>query len=79
MLETHRRLAIDTIPGFVWTALPNGNVDFINRLPIELQARVRAADGHYRWFLVRAMPLRDGVGQVIKWYGQKLCVEGQEN
>src|SRR3954464_3614179 len=25
------RLAIDTIPGLVWTALPNGEVDFLNQ------------------------------------------------
>jgi PAS domain S-box-containing protein len=29
----------------------------------------RAADGEYRWFLVRGVPLRDGHGNILKWYG----------
>jgi PAS domain S-box-containing protein len=29
------RLAIDTIPGLVWTALPNGEVDFLNQRWLE--------------------------------------------
>jgi PAS domain S-box-containing protein len=29
--QDHYRLAIDTIPGLVWTALPNGEVDFLNQ------------------------------------------------
>ncbi|MBV9251762.1 MAG: PAS domain S-box protein, partial [Acetobacteraceae bacterium] len=28
-----------------------------------------AADGEYRWFLVRGVPLRDGRGKILKWYG----------
>src|SRR5271166_1265239 len=36
--------------------------------PFESEARFRAADGEYRWFLVRAVPLRDEVGNVLRWY-----------
>jgi PAS domain S-box-containing protein len=36
----------------------------------ECEARVRrAADGTYRWFLSRAVPLRDARGRIVKWYG----------
>src|SRR5262249_48405628 len=35
--------------------------------PIDTQARVRGADGRYRWFLFRADPAADG--QAVKWYG----------
>jgi signal transduction histidine kinase len=31
--------------------------------------RVRSSDGEYRWFLGRAVPLRDKRGKVVKWYG----------
>jgi two-component system, chemotaxis family, CheB/CheR fusion protein len=31
--------------------------------------RVRRADGQYRWFLVRAAPLRDEREKVIAWFG----------
>jgi len=30
--------------------------------------RLRKGDGTYRWFLVRYQPLRDGQGQLIRWY-----------
>lgn len=35
-----------------------------------VEHRVRAADGSYRWFLVRALPYRDPAsGNVIRWFG----------
>jgi PAS domain S-box-containing protein len=36
---------------------------------LEYEARVRRADGQYRWLLIRQVPLRDETGRVIKWYG----------
>jgi len=30
---------------------------------------LRGADGNYRWFLSRAMPIRDEEGQVVRWLG----------
>ena len=37
--------------------------------PFENEARHRSAKGEYRWFLVRAVPLRDEQGKILKWYG----------
>ncbi len=37
-------------------------------LPFELEKRVRASDGSYRWFLARYNPVRDDEGQIIRWY-----------
>ncbi len=38
--------------------------------PFENEVRYRrAADGQYRWFLARAIPLRDQRGKILKWYG----------
>jgi PAS domain S-box-containing protein len=37
--------------------------------PFEREAQLRRADGAYRWFLLRAVPLRDELGKVVKWYG----------
>jgi PAS domain S-box-containing protein len=37
--------------------------------PFENEARHRSAKGEYRWFLVRAVPLRDEQGEILKWYG----------
>ncbi|GJE61415.1 PAS domain-containing protein [Methylobacterium trifolii] len=35
----------------------------------DTEARFRRADGVYRWFLVRAEPMRDGGGAVVGWLG----------
>jgi PAS domain S-box-containing protein len=37
--------------------------------PFENEARHRSAKGEYRWFLVRAVPLCDQQGKILKWYG----------
>ena len=111
--------AIDTIPGFVWSALPDGRVDFLNRRwrdytglslqdasgqgwqsaihpedlpqlveywssllkarePGEFEARFRRSDGTFRWFLIRAVPLCDESGRVVKWYGQNTDIEDRK-
>ena len=112
--ERELRLAINTIPALVWTALPDGSLDFINQrseeiglsledvrewnrmlhpidrvedkwriavetgTPFENEARVRRADGEYRWFLGRAQPLRDELGKIVKWYGVSTDIEDQK-
>ena len=43
--------------------------------PFEKQARLRRADGQYRWFLIRAVPLRDELGNIINWYGTSIDIE----
>ncbi len=35
----------------------------------ESEYRIRGADGQYRWFRARAVPLRDLDGSIVKWYG----------
>jgi PAS domain S-box-containing protein len=35
----------------------------------EVEYRLRGKDGDYRWFRARAVPIRDRMGKVIKWYG----------
>jgi PAS domain S-box-containing protein len=47
--------------------------------PFENEARYRRADGEYRWFLVRAVPLRDGGGKICKWYGTKTDIEDRKH
>jgi PAS domain S-box-containing protein len=116
--ERELRLAIKTIPALVWTALPDGTLDFINQrweeiglsldnlqgsewinvlhpderrevadkwriavetgTPYENIERVRRADGEYRWFLSRAQPLRDELGNIVKWYGTDTDIEDQK-
>ena len=46
--------------------------------PFENEARQRDANGEYRWFLVRAVPLRDEHGNVLKWYGTLTDIEDRK-
>ena len=34
-----------------------------------MECRLRAADGLYRWFLIKGGPLRDVAGSLVKWFG----------
>jgi PAS domain S-box-containing protein len=38
----------------------------------------RSADGQYRWFLTRAVPLRDRRGKILKWYGISTDIEDRK-
>jgi PAS domain S-box-containing protein len=109
-MESELGRVVDALPGFVWTALPDGQIELINqswsaytgleldascgwgwqsaihpedlpqllaswggvpasRAPVEAEARLRGADGNYRWFSFRAQPVADASGQVVKWCG----------
>jgi PAS domain S-box-containing protein len=47
--------------------------------PFEDEARFRrATDGEYRWFLVRAVPLRDEMGNILRWYGVLTDIEDRK-
>jgi PAS domain S-box-containing protein len=46
--------------------------------PFENEARHRDAQGNYRWLLVRAVPLRDEHGSVLKWYGAVTDIEDRK-
>ena len=35
----------------------------------EMQLRMQDSEAKYRWFLNRAIPIRDSNGQIIKWFG----------
>jgi formate hydrogenlyase transcriptional activator len=43
--------------------------------PGEFELRQRRYDGEYRWFIVRAEPLRDERGNVVQWYGTNTDIE----
>src|SRR5258708_6443001 len=49
------------------------------RKPFENEVRLRrAADGEYRWFLVRISPLCDGRGNIVKWHGVLTDIEDRK-
>jgi PAS domain S-box-containing protein len=46
-----------------WRAALASGEPFVN------EARHRSASGEYRWFLARAVPVRDKQGKIVRWYG----------
>ena len=46
--------------------------------PFHTEFRVRRADGVYRWFDARALPLRDSEGRILRWYGLYTDIEGRK-
>ncbi len=46
--------------------------------PGEIEARLRQFDGTYRWFLIRANPLRDESGEIVKWYGTNTDIDDRK-
>ena len=47
-------------------------------LAADIEARMRSSDGHYRWFLLRASPLRDDVGNIVAWCGTNIDIEDRK-
>jgi PAS domain S-box-containing protein len=45
--------------------------------PLEETFPLRSADGHYKWFLSRALPTKDGAGSVTRWFGTNTDVTDQ--
>jgi PAS domain S-box-containing protein len=53
------------------TSLINGK-DFVH------EARMRRADGEYRWQFLCKVPLRDMHGNIVKWYGSAIGIEDRK-
>jgi PAS domain S-box-containing protein len=46
--------------------------------PFDMEQRLRRADGKYRWFFVRRVPLRDENGEVSRWYAVAHDIDDQK-
>jgi PAS domain S-box-containing protein len=53
-----------------WAKATTGKVAYSN------EGRIRRADGVYRWWLIRAVPLLDAAGEILKWIGS--CTDVDE-
>ena len=64
-----------------WTAAAstrNGSAHFARAIRSNVECRLRrGTDGSYRWFLCRALPLRDETGKVTQWFGTCTDVHDQ--
>lgn len=48
-----------------------------NGAPLTMEHRIRRHDGQYRWFVVRALPLRDEKGNLVKMYAAATDMHAQ--
>lgn len=44
----------------------------------EIEYRLKRWDGQYRWFLTRALPLRDENEMIVKWFGSATDIHDQK-
>ena len=47
-------------------------------VPVEFEFRMRRHDGAWRWFQVRAVPLCDEHGQIVKWFGTNTDIDDRK-
>ncbi|MBD5633291.1 MAG: SpoIIE family protein phosphatase [Candidatus Eremiobacteraeota bacterium] len=112
------RIMGDAVPQIMWSARPNGEMNWCNRRwteytgqsrgeakgtgwtaihhpsyletaarrwahsvatgePFEEEFPLRGADGTFRWFLHRGMPLRDASGHIVQWYGTSTNIDAE--
>jgi PAS domain S-box-containing protein len=117
--EEELRGFVNAVPAFVWSALPDGAVDFVNEQWLEFtglpkqdasgwkwqaavhpddrsrlvadwrkalrngqsvqgEVRVRRADGEFRWWFLRSVPLHDAAGNIVKWYGSGVDIDDRK-
>ncbi len=117
--EVQFRTLAEAMPNHVWTASPDGMLDWFNprvyeysgAAPGELDGqgwarivhpddtanaaqrwgdalstgvfyetefRLRSEDGTYRWYIARAVPIRDDAGAIVRWIGTNTDIDEQK-
>lgn len=117
--ETQFRTFAEAMPNHVWTATPEGLLDWFNPRVYdysgakagdldgngwadivhpddivaatekwqqvlaagtfyETEFRLRRHDGIYRWFIARAVPIRDADGAILRWIGTNTDIDDQK-
>jgi len=76
ILSSSRQLTVH--PDDVEEHLTKWRASLATGAPFENEARHCDAHGIYRWFLVRAVPLRDRQGTILKWYGTLTDIEDRK-
>ena len=46
--------------------------------PLSTEAPIRGADGMFRWFSIRRVPLRNAEGKIVKWYSIGFNIEDRK-
>jgi PAS domain S-box-containing protein len=80
--------SLEDLLGWKWTAFihPEDVDGMVEKWRLSLasgerfldEARVLSADGEYRWMLHHKVAVRDGSGQIVKWYGSSIDIEDRK-
>ena len=46
--------------------------------PFDMEFPIKGRDGTYRWFLTRAIPIKDAKGKVVRWIGANTDIDEQK-
>ena len=81
-------LRLEDLEGWKWTAaihpddvtalVTNWRASLESGRPLEIEARVRRADGVYRWMLHQKQPLRNAERQIVRWYGSSVDIDDRK-
>jgi PAS domain S-box-containing protein len=81
-------LRFEELEGWKWTSSVHADdvaalvarwrVCFASGEPLDFEARVRRADGEYRWMLHQKVAVRDESGHIVKWYGTSIDIEDRK-
>ena len=81
-------LSLEDLQGWKWTAVihPEDVEGIVSKWrasiasgePFLHEARVRRADGEYRWMLHHIIAERDEQGKIVKWYGSSIDIEDRK-
>ena len=79
---------LEDLEGWKWTAfihpedvegiVEKWRASLASGEPFLHEARVLRADGEYRWMLHHKVAVRDGCGQIVKWYGSSIDIEDRK-
>jgi formate hydrogenlyase transcriptional activator len=81
--------SLEDLQGWKWTAaihpddvegiVEEWRTSLASGKPFLYEARVRRADGEYRWMLHHKIALRDEHGKIIKWHGSSIDIEDRKH
>ena len=62
-------------PAELPSVLENWRAAIVNGEPFEMAFPLRGVDGVFRWFLTRAIPVRNSDGEVVRWFGTNTDID----
>jgi len=81
--------SLEDLQGWKWTAaihpddvegiVEEWRESLASGKPFVYEARVRRADGEYRWMLHHKVAIRDEHGKIIKWHGSSIDIEDRKH